>query len=541
MSELVKTVFDWIDVLVLERIDKIISVIIILFAVVSLLRPFIRWMRHPVVVHTILGFLTLAVCVFATVVMTQSGWSTLWDEPAAQFALSVLIIVPLLAVLGWRRDRRVVALKKERVSQEAESERLKGELSQFSTEVAERDAKIDALRDEVHGKEVEAVRLAGQVHEKERQLSESLGRAQSREAQLARVASCLSERDSTLLKLGDDLRAKDAELAECNAALHTQENEFLRIKADLDRKNEALQRDLQQKENEHAIVPFRRVDTPFVSIINLKGGVGKTTLTANLAATLSLEDGLKILVVDLDFQGTLSEMAVDPALLSREKNRENTVCHLLAPDFDFARLGQLWVPMCATPRTEGLEVHVIVADDRLEMEDFRAQMRFLRDRKHDVRFLFRAALRRPEIAKQYDLVIFDCPPRFTTSAVNALACSDYFLIPSKLDPKSVNAVPRTLKWIANLRAIAQPELLGVIANEVGVGQHLAAQEKIVYGTLRNTAETEYGREAYVFTRWVKRDRDIAQGNRPGIVPALNARVRKLFKPVAKEFKERLGL
>src|SRR5262245_38848531 len=50
----------------------------------------------------------------------------------------------------------------------------------------------------------------------------------------------------------------------------------------------------------------------FVSLLNLKGGVGKTTLAANLGVCLALMDKpLKVLLIDLDFQATLSNMSVD--------------------------------------------------------------------------------------------------------------------------------------------------------------------------------------------------------------------------------------
>ena len=56
--------------------------------------------------------------------------------------------------------------------------------------------------------------------------------------------------------------------------------------------------------------PFRPLSqrrTPIFSLVNLKGGVGKTTITANLAVAMS-QHGWRVLVVDLDYQGSLSQV-----------------------------------------------------------------------------------------------------------------------------------------------------------------------------------------------------------------------------------------
>lgn len=51
----------------------------------------------------------------------------------------------------------------------------------------------------------------------------------------------------------------------------------------------------------------RQRHKPIIMVANLKGGVGKTTLTANLAAFFS-ERGKRVLLIDCDYQGSLSNM-----------------------------------------------------------------------------------------------------------------------------------------------------------------------------------------------------------------------------------------
>jgi cellulose biosynthesis protein BcsQ len=88
------------------------------------------------------------------------------------------------------------------------------------------------------------------------------------------------------------------------------------------------------------------------------------------------------------------------------------------------------------------------------------------DSRQEVRFRFRGHLHQPEVFKEFDLVIFDCPPRPTTSTVNVLTCSGYVLIPTKLDLGSINAVPRTIRWLSTLKGISHAQLVGVVANHV---------------------------------------------------------------------------
>src|SRR5207245_9308812 len=70
-------------------------------------------------------------------------------------------------------------------------------------------------------------------------------------------------------------------------------------------------------------VPREQRRTRFIALANLKGGVGKTTLTLNLGVSLA-ERGKKILLVDLDFQGTLSNLALPRNLVNDYRNKGGT-------------------------------------------------------------------------------------------------------------------------------------------------------------------------------------------------------------------------
>jgi cellulose biosynthesis protein BcsQ len=286
-------------------------------------------------------------------------------------------------------------------------------------------------------------------------------------------------------------------------------------------------------------IPFRpktQRRAKFVSMLNLKGGVGKTTLTANLAACLHLMNpNYKVLIVDLDFQGTLSSYCVAEDWLKAQWDNENTATQLLNPDLDSERMKRL---LTSIKNLDG--VQIIVANDTLEYADFQAQSRFFVHQNEEVRFQYLKLHEMPEIYYTYDLILFDCPPRITTSSVNAITCSDYILIPTKLDDNSILAMPRTFRWINKwLVRISEAKLLGVVANETHLfNKQLIKVHKSSYDHLSRMVLSQFpGVELFKNT---VRHIGAAVHNEPGMVGCLNDSVREVIEPVAAELLGRLN-
>jgi cellulose biosynthesis protein BcsQ len=276
----------------------------------------------------------------------------------------------------------------------------------------------------------------------------------------------------------------------------------------------------------------------FISLLNLKGGVGKTTLAANLGVCLALMDRpLKVLLIDLDFQASLSNMSVEASALLLARKMRHTTERLLDPQLTVGDFKNLMVGV-----NQVANGCILIADDSLERMDFQTQARFFLKPEHDARFLFRKILHQPEITDYFDVVIFDCPPRLTTSTVNALTTCDYVLIPTKLDERSFEAIPRTLAFLNRLRTIAQPRILGVVANEVQYWRRptlLKAHEKGMarLKQLLKTADPDL----HVFKAMVDLSMDIAFASEKNLVPCVDAEVRQeRFLAAAVELRERIG-
>jgi chromosome partitioning protein len=338
-----------------------------------------------------------------------------------------------------------------------------------------------------------------------------------------RVADLKSERDS----LEERLRSKEDELKQ------VEENNFRLAE-------EGVKEDIWRRDvvGVPRFVDRGERNTRFVSLLNLKGGVGKTTLAANLGVCLALMDRpLKVLLIDLDFQATLSNMSVEASTLLMASQVGSTSSRLLDPKLtvdDFRKL-LVGVNRVANGR-------MLIADVALERMDFQTQARFFLDPKNDVRFLFRSILHHREVTDGFDVVVFDCPPRLTTSTVNALTASDYVLIPTKLDERSFEAIPRTLSFIHNLRTIAQPKIIGVVANEVQFWRRpkLIKAHQNGMARLKELVKTN-DPDLRVFEAMVELSTDVAFNREKNLVPCVDAGVRQeLFQAVAVELRERIG-
>jgi cellulose biosynthesis protein BcsQ len=236
-----------------------------------------------------------------------------------------------------------------------------------------------------------------------------------------------------------------------------------------------------------AFVPRSERKIRFVTVLNLKGGVGKTTLVANLGAAYAVGvtgRPLRVLMVDLDYQGTLSNLCVSISFLIDRRNPLNlNTSHFLLKDESQAQPADQVLAALTVP-VEGTDGHakVIVANEELDHIDFRQQARFVVERC-ELRFFHRKIFHSTHVLQNYDLVLFDCPPRLTTSTINALAASDYLILPTGLHPNDVDAVPRTLRWLEKLQALDafQARLVGVILNRTfrkGTVQDLTTDEKL---------------------------------------------------------------
>jgi cellulose biosynthesis protein BcsQ len=277
--------------------------------------------------------------------------------------------------------------------------------------------------------------------------------------------------------------------------------------------------------------------TRFISIANLKGGVGKTTLCANVGVSLARR-GHRVLLVDLDFQGSLTRLCKDSTDQLLDIIRKKKTAARLLDDKPLAVVDL--VHRVGHPNLTGRTCDFIAADESLAEVETRAQARWLVTKTPDARFLFRQLFHSPEVLTLYDFVLFDCPPRLTTACVNAFGCSDFLLVPVLLEQGSVEALPRTLRWLQSLPHVAgRARLLGVVANRVDYygGKAVSAQQTL-YDYLPETVKRAGYQEEAVFRAMVKNQTAlIAAASKEGRIAAGEDAGMALFEPVTIEIEK----
>ncbi len=286
-----------------------------------------------------------------------------------------------------------------------------------------------------------------------------------------------------------------------------------------------------------AFRPLRERGVPIIAFTNLKGGVGKTTLAANLGAMLSEEK--RVLVVDLDYQGSLTSLCLPPAKIEEIRRRGEFVDRLLqTPAVDLEEFQRSCHAVPDRPR-----MRLIAADESLADVEGRAMAQWLlHPEGGDVRHILRSYLHAPAVWQDYDYVLLDCPPRLTTACINAFVAADFVLIPVIPDQTSAEAVPRQLRALRKLQGALCPRLgvLGLVANRTSPRGQPVQREQAIWDSLRPRCEDAWGGEIYPFRTLVRQKGAFAEAARANRFAAFYPEVDAIFRDLVRELVQRIS-
>ncbi len=207
-----------------------------------------------------------------------------------------------------------------------------------------------------------------------------------------------------------------------------------------------------------------------ISLINQKGGVGKTTTSINLSASLG-KFGKKTLLIDLDSQGNATTgLGIDKG------NLKYTIYDVLVGNCKITD---------AIIKTRFTKLSIIPANINLAGID----IELLTMEKNDREFKKNEQLKNvlSEILDKYDYIIIDCPPSLGVSSMNALVASNSVIIPVQCEYYALEGVYQLLNTIIVTQTKLNPSLeiegvlLTLLDSRTNLGLEVVEQVRKFFG------------------------------------------------------------
>lgn len=215
-----------------------------------------------------------------------------------------------------------------------------------------------------------------------------------------------------------------------------------------------------------------------ISTVNMKGGVGKTTLTVNLATCLAQKHNKRVLVLDLDSQISATLSLLAPHDFAKLRKKKHTLSYLLDSVINPNPWSKLEIEDIIVPNICGIDgLELLPGDielyDEYQVSEMLHQQAVENDEQefqkvwdNFERILIQQIIE--PIADNYDFIILDCAPGYNLLTRSGIAASDFYLLPARPEPLSLVGIQLLERRIAKLKKSHQENqplnvnLLGIV-------------------------------------------------------------------------------
>ncbi|HHX59426.1 MAG TPA: ParA family protein [Epulopiscium sp.] len=195
-----------------------------------------------------------------------------------------------------------------------------------------------------------------------------------------------------------------------------------------------------------------------IAFINMKGGVGKTTLAVNVAYTLAKSENKKVLLIDMDPQMNATQYALEEDQMEEIiKDRNKSIFGCLSPDYKTNTTLKGYKKMQEEKWIFSVEGSYDIIPSSLDIMTLNLS---------ESPFKLRQYIKN-ELDNIYDVIIIDCPPTISDYTKVSLLAADLYLVPMKADSLSVFGLPMLENYIEetiNGEFEHNIEFLGIVLN-----------------------------------------------------------------------------
>lgn len=272
-----------------------------------------------------------------------------------------------------------------------------------------------------------------------------------------------------------------------------------------------------------------------ISFVNMKGGVGKTTLATNIAYTLAKRFYKRVLLIDLDpqFNATQCFLSGEQYVQLRNKGQA-TIVNLFTNDDDLipdiihgAKEARPRLSHDSVPFSFHQNLDLILGDLNLYRLEFTQGMG--RER------ILSRFIQEGNFRDKYDYILIDCPPTPSVWMMSGILASDYYVIPVKPEPLSKYGLD-LFEGIVN-RVIKNH---GHKVDNAGIILTMVEEKTMVYrDTKKYLKESEQWREKLFRYELLKRTRIALGQQNQSFMLDMNDELRRVIVNITQELQRRI--
>ena len=205
-----------------------------------------------------------------------------------------------------------------------------------------------------------------------------------------------------------------------------------------------------------------------ISVANQKGGVGKTTTTINLGASIA-NHGYKVLIVDIDPQGNAtSGLGIEKSTVDKD------IYNVLIDEIPLSET----IHHTETKNLDAVPATIQLAGAEMELTSMMARETRL---KQGI----------DEVSHEYDFILIDCPPSLSMLTINAMTTADSVLVPIQCEYYALEGLSQLIHTVELVRDRLNPQLTieGVVFTMYDARTNLSLQ--VVENVKDNLDQTIY--------------------------------------------------